>query len=233
MEEQSTRRHASTGKCNLCGLTFAKTGMTRHLQACWGKRTVSEEVFPGSAGRKVHEGRVFLIAVGSRYSSDYWMHLEVPAAAMLVVLDRFLRDIWLECCGHMSAFEINGRRYYSSAAREMAGQSMNFEIGRVLAPGVKAFHKYDFGTTTELTLSVSAERKGLTDGKSIRVLARNDPPQILCQSCGKAATKVCTQCIYEGEGWLCDECARKHDCGEDMFLPVVNSPRVGMCGYAG
>ena len=37
----------------------------------------------------------------------------------------------------------------------------------------------------------------------------------------------------EGEGWVCDECAPKHKCGEDMLLPVVNSPRVGMCGYTG
>jgi len=34
-------------------------------------------------------------------------------------------------------------------------------------------------------------------------------------------------------GWLCDECAPKHKCGEDMLLPVVNSPRVGKCGYTG
>ncbi|MDI6903856.1 MAG: hypothetical protein QMC77_09015, partial [Methanocellales archaeon] len=56
---------------------------------------------------------------------------------------------------------------------------------------------------------------------------------IICESCGKTATRVCTQCVWSGEGWLCDECAGKHECGEDMLLPVVNSPRVGMCGYTG
>lgn len=229
MEEQGKRKYTSTGRCNLCGRTLAKAGMTRHLQSCWAKQTGSEAGLPA----KAREGRLFLIMVGSRYSSDYWMHLEVPAATKLVVLDQFLRDIWLECCGHMSAFETGSETYFSSGAREMGGRTMNFEIGRVLAPGVKAFYEYDFGTTTALSLTVAAERKGLTGGKSIRVLARNDPPLIVCESCGKPATQVCTQCIYEGEGWLCDEHAQEHECGEEMLLPVVNSPRVGMCAYSG
>jgi hypothetical protein len=33
-------------------------------------------------------------------------------------------------------------------------------------------------------------------------------------------------------GWLCDAHAEKHK-HQDMFLPVVNSPRVGQCGYTG
>ena len=34
------------------------------------------------------------------------------------------------------------------------------------------------------------------------------------------------------KGWLCEAHAEKHR-HQDMFLPVVNSPRVGMCGYTG
>jgi len=32
---------------------------------------------------------------------------------------------------------------------------------------------------------------------------------------------------------VCEGCAGEHECGEEMLLPVVNSPRVGMCGYEG
>ena len=64
-------------------------------------------------------------------------------------------------------------------------------------------------------------------------LARNDPPPIVCEVCGKPAVQVCSQCIYSGEGWVCDEHAADHPYGEEMMLPVVNSPRVGMCGYTG
>jgi hypothetical protein len=62
---------------------------------------------------------------------------------------------------------------------------------------------------------------------------RNTPPLILCNVCGKPATEVCAQCIYDGEGWLCDDCAVEHEGGEEMLLPVVNSSRVGMCAYTG
>lgn len=161
------------------------------------------------------------------------MHLEVPATATLGDLDDFLRRTWLECCGHMSLFEIGGVDYYSELVDGLPGRRMNVQLGKVLAPGLKFSHEYDFGTTTELALTVAAERQGPTHGKSIVVLARNDPPDIACDLCGRPATSVCVQCIYEGGGWLCDECAQEHPCGEDMLLPVVNSPRVGMCGYTG
>ena len=47
------------------------------------------------------------------------------------------------------------------------------------------------------------------------------------------ATNICCHCIYDGDGWLCDACLDKHECGEEMFLPVVNSPRVGVCAFEG
>ena len=46
-------------------------------------------------------------------------------------------------------------------------------------------------------------------------------------------SKHLLNCIEEGAGLLCSHCAKKHECGEDVQLPVVNSPRMGMCGYTG
>ncbi|MDD4580331.1 MAG: hypothetical protein PHF80_06615 [Methanothrix sp.] len=43
----------------------------------------------------------------------------------------------------------------------------------------------------------------------------------------------CCVCSGESTGRVCDECGKTHECGEDMLLPVVNSPRVGMCDYTG
>ena len=108
------------------------------------------------------------------------------------------------------------------------------KLGKLLSVGQQFEHEYDFGTTTELKLKVVAEREGMAvKGKPVQVLAQNEPPEIPCENCGKLATQVCSECIYEGEGWVCDDCAEEHECGEDMLLPVVNSPRVGMCGYTG
>jgi hypothetical protein len=41
------------------------------------------------------------------------MHLEVPADATLTDLDEFLRETWVECCEHLSAFRIAGVSYVS------------------------------------------------------------------------------------------------------------------------
>jgi hypothetical protein len=106
-------------------------------------------------------------------------------------------------------------------------------LGTLLSPGATLRYEYDFGTTTELTIKVAAVRRGPADAEFIRLLARNDPPEVPCESCGRPAARICSQCIFEGGGWLCRACARKHKCGEEMLLPVVNSPRVGMCGYTG
>jgi hypothetical protein len=161
------------------------------------------------------------------------MHVELPADARLEVLDAFLRNIWLECCGHMSMFTIQGKRYSISPMGEFDDESMEARLSEVLSPGMKFYHEYDFGSTTHLTLKVVSQEQRRTKGKAIKVLARNEPPQIPCICCGKPATQVCTECIDSDAGWLCETCVAGHECGEEMLLPVVNSPRVGVCGYTG
>ncbi len=225
-------KQSSTGTCSFCGDTFGKRAMAKHVQTCKRRQTAS------SVGKgKPRPTKIFHLVVEGRYAPEYWMHLEAPAADTLQMLDQFLRNAWLECCGHLSAFTIEGERYavqpmndFFSGLRE---KSMNFPLSRVLNPGLKFRHEYDFGSTTELALKVVSEREGEYRGKDVQVLARNHAPEILCQLCDKPAVAICTQCIYEDEGWLCEEHAEEHECGEEMLLPVVNSPRVGVCGYAG
>jgi hypothetical protein len=147
----------------------------------------------------------------------------------LKVLDKFLRGVWLECCGHLSAFEIDGVEYHSMPEGE---KGMHFKLSRVLNPGMEFYHTYDFGTSTELRLRVISERMGERGKEKVRVLARNDAPDIRC-GCGKKAKWVCPVCFYEEDAWFCDDCAKEHECGEEMLLPVVNSPRCGVCGYEG
>jgi hypothetical protein len=221
-------KQMSNGKCNFCGSTFSKTAMTKHLKECKQKNSVSKA---SSTGKGAGKAKSFHLVAEGRYAPEYWLHLEVPANAKLTTLDNFLRNIWLECCGHMSAFTIEGQVYSVEPMDELDDKSMNVRLDKVLEQGMKFFHEYDFGSTTHLILKVVSEEE--SEGKDIQVLARNEPPPIPCDSCGKIATKVCTECLYSDEGWLCDECAAEHECGEDMLLPVVNSPRVGTCGYTG
>jgi hypothetical protein len=112
-------------------------------------------------------------------------------------------------------------------------KSMKVRLENVLTAGAKFSHEYDFGSTTHLSLKVVSEEEGGLAGQKIRVLARNEPPPIACEKCGQPAVQVCVQCLYAGEGWLCEKCASEDECGDEMFLPVVNSPRVGVCGYTG
>ena len=97
---------------------------------------------------------------------------------------------------------------------------------------LKFIHEYDFGTTTELDMTCISERRGKV-GAEIDIIARNDMFEILCDECGKPAKQICTECLWEGTGFLCESCAEDHECGEEMLLPVVNSPRMGVCGYEG
>ncbi|HYA99433.1 MAG TPA: hypothetical protein VED37_04375 [Ktedonobacteraceae bacterium] len=227
-------RQTSKGTCTFCHGEFSKSAMTRHLETC-EQRAIAEA--KAGSKQKAQPTRKLQLVVEGRDLPMYWMHLEVPASATLSTLDQFLRNTWLECCGHLSAFEIAGQRYTVDAGMyddwDMGEKSMRVRLDKVLAPGQSCFYEYDFGTTTELKLKVISERQTATRGNTIQVLARNVPPVILCEECGKPATEVCSQCIYEGRGWVCDECAEEHECGEEMLLPVVNSPRVGMCAYTG
>ncbi len=223
----------SKGVCNLCHRTFSRVGMVRHLESCQQRNDLQT-----LAGRgRPRQTWLFHLAAWGIYSPDYWMNLQMPADATLRNLDDFLRGIWLECCGHLSAFTIQGIRYISYTPEwiddRIEERTMDVRLDQILEPGLKFEHEYDFGTPTCLALKAVGVHGGRAKGKSIQVLARNDPPPIVCDVCGKPAKYICTLCMSSGKGCLCAECAGKHECGDEMFLPVVNSPRVGMCGSWG
>jgi len=210
---------APKATCLLCKSKFSGAGMTRHLQSCLPKSLKDQR-----NQKKRKEKPFFHILVKGYDQPEYWLHLKVDANAELEDLDQFLRDIWLECCGHMSAFS------YGRDELEMGRK-----IKEVLSPGMELLHEYDFGTTTTLLVKVLSKYEGqLEKNNPIQILARNEAPEIVCDECEKAlAVQICTECQWNGSGWLCGACAEDHECGEEMLLPVVNSPRTGVCGYTG
>lgn len=282
MTDKPKDADALTGKCNLCRRSYSRRGMTRHIASCLKKR--GSGVAIGQKGAK--KAKAFHLVVEDRYLLDYWLHLLAPATALLADLDSFLRGIWLECCGHLSEFQI-GQSYYKSLppetffedeseedwgefdddedvsegfdpeaalasfkevakalgfgpmAETMFGASMpedrdmNVALGEVLRPKLYFGYTYDFGTSSLLRLKVASEVEAVVADDTVQLLARNDAPDLRCQSCGKPAVEICTQCMYDENAWFCKRCARKHGCDEETFLPIVNSPRMGMCGYFG
>lgn len=156
--------------------------------------------------------------------------LKLILDSTLKEIDSFLRDLWLECCGHMSLFTINEVNYSSSPQKDDRDKSMNIQLDKVLSAGTPFIHEYDFGTTTTLGMRVVSKRRGKI--KMISLVARNNLPEFKCK-CGNPAKDVCSQCLFDGDSFFCNECRKKHECGEEMLLPFVNSPRTGMCGYTG
>lgn len=226
-------RRRTKGTCSFCNATFTKAAITKHLKSC-NQRKKASEIASDQQKSKPRKTKIFHLVVEGRYQPMYWLHFEAQADATLEDLDNYLRGIWLECCGHLSAFTIQEKSYLRELIEEDGDEGMDVALGEVLQPGMKFYHEYDFGSTTDLTLKVVSTREGELRGNAIQMLARNEPPLILCNSCGKNASHVCTECLWSGEGgWLCEECAHEHKCGEEMLLPVVNSPRVGVCGYTG
>ncbi len=225
------KQSQSVGKCNLCGDIFSKIAIGRHLQSCL-KTNVP-------ANKKVQPTKALHIAVEGRYLPEYWLHLEISTEVLLEDLDEFLRDIWLECCGHLSAFTINGKRYDKFEDDFGMGldktETMDVKVGKVFSKGAKIDYEYDFGTTTELRVKVFKEQESyLSKRDAIRILARNDEPARPCYYCSAPAKEVCSYCTYDRNAWVCKKCKRKHEhYDENPFLPVLNSPRTGECGYVG
>ena len=256
MPTTEPKRKMSRGDCHLCGQEFSKNTIGRHLDKCWEELAAKEKHDPGS----LQPTRFFRLAVEGRDLPEYWLHLDVRADATLLDLDDFLRRFWLECCGHLSAFTVpsgeSGReaRYHEARYRwEPPGgfddddffggmddafgmpreRRMDVTLATALAPGMTFFHEYDFGDTTELKLRVLSEHEEPTRRQNLRVLARNLPPLIPCDECGGEADWIgAYDESYEIKA-VCDACLGKKSHSLEHLLPVVNSPRTGVCGYEG
>lgn len=329
---------SSIGICNFCKAEVAKGKMTQHLKSCKQRR---KDIAARDADSTKQKTNLFSLFIEGRYNPQYWMHVELPASEPLETLDFFLRDMWVECCDHLSAFTIDGTSYdsepedfyfampgdsttvveevveedddtedtedtvdvaewleeehnifiegvpstlldelrkvwdrdelvaflkaklkelprrggfphtpegheaYLSNYRQRSllefiltmveDTSLDVPLGKALTVGQAFAYAYDFGSTTDLSLKVLAEREGVVKDEEdpVEILARNNAPVIPCVVCGKPATKVAGGYeIYIEEHAYCDEHARKSK-DADMMLPVVNSPRVGVCGYTG
>ncbi|NLD49032.1 MAG: hypothetical protein GX660_17880 [Clostridiaceae bacterium] len=101
----------------------------------------------------------------------------------------------MECCGHLSQFEINRQVYSSYADKDYGERSMNTKLENILDVGTQFKHAYDLGSTTYLKLKVVGEFKGKKRKKKTALLARNNPPVIECSCCGKPATNICCNCF--------------------------------------
>lgn len=204
---------------------MAKDRLARHLPACSQRK----EAISAANQRPGKEQVLYHLQVQDAWQGNYWLHLEMNGSATLADLDHYLRAIWLECCGHLSRFSVGGWSGTEIAKKRQARD--------VFEPGMEFTHIYDFGTSSETLVKVVGARKGKPLTRHpIVLLGRNEPPEVYCMECEQPAKWLCVECIYECDepGVLCDKHVDGHPhehYGEPM--PLVNSPRVGMCGYCG
>ena len=186
------------GNCFICGKTASKATIKKHILK---EHNSGDE-------------QCFLMEAKGVYCKGYWLYFSAPPDTALSAIDNFLRHIWCECCGHLSAF------WWGSDKFGMSRKLSLLNIGNTL------LYEYDFGTTTDITITVVDEISRPAQREKARLLARNVPPRDECVKCGAPATRI--------NAWnrdvFCDRCA---DTAEDKaaLLLITNSPRCGECAY--
>lgn len=208
----------SEGKCRCCNKTYKQSGMTRHLSS--HLKTATD---------KNNKHHYYHLNIGA---GPYFLHLLINERTQLTELDNFLREIWLECCGHLSDFMFKGepRNFdFDDNSR------MKRTIKEVLTKGQTGTHIYDFGSSTHLEFK-AIERYSLSKKlANITILSRNEDFNHKCRDCGKPADFIHLEAIYEvDDPFFCEDCLEKSEkYDEEMVSGVCNSPRMGVCGYEG
>lgn len=180
----------NTGTCALCGLSATSSAMIGHAAAC-----VATHDAAGAPEALV------VLRVAAVCEWRYWLLLEAKATAPLRHVDTLLRQLWLECCGHMSAFRVG--RSQVALTRAVASAFPG--------AGVTLDYEYDFGSTTALTVERIGERRGALGRAAVRVLARNDAIVWTCANCASPASVLCPFCFDSDAVLFCDIHADLHE----------------------
>ncbi|MCL1995609.1 MAG: plasmid pRiA4b ORF-3 family protein [Defluviitaleaceae bacterium] len=192
-------KKTTSGNCFICGNTASKIVTRNHLLK----------------SHNSGDEPCYLIKAEGAYDKNYWLFFSVPLSATLASIDDFLREIWCECCGHLSGFRMGSKRYGNS-------RKISF-----IDVGDKLLYEYDFGSTTEIIVTVVSEILRPKQGEEVILLARNEPMHFSCATCKAPAVHVN---VWENK-LFCEPCTPDLDDGG--FLPITNSPRMGECGYCG
>jgi hypothetical protein len=219
------RAKQSKGQCTYCKAGIAKNVVTKHLSTCPQHQAIIQQ----AETKKGKKETLFHLRVQSADNKEFWIDVEMRGSRTLQDLDDYLRGIWLECCGHLSQF--------SPGAWTGEAFDMDQRIDDVFSHLKELTHIYDFGTSSETVISLIGTREGHpTTSRPLALMVRNLMPEAKCLACEEPATQFCMECLIEEDQWgsLCDAHAMDHP--HDSYgepIPLVNSPRMGMCGYEG
>ena len=206
----------SSGKCLFCNQMFDQNEIGKHIDK---HLTQMEKEDKDKITKSYHHIIV--------EAAEMFLHILVKSGAKMADIDNFLKDIWLDCCGHLSGF---GHKNFKI--------KMSDTVTDIFVPKVKIYHDYDYGSTTRVELK-AGKAYSLHLKETLILLSRNEPLKLMCVTCKKLpAVYLCSTCIYDGYAFFCEKCAGKHgetcaDFTDYASMPIVNSPRMGVCGYTG
>ena len=94
----------------------------------------------------------------------HWLETVIHVDTTLRQIDEFLRQVWMECCDHLSAFKFGelmaGCDLLDDDIRNTAHRidtewlvTFDTQFIRALLPGCSATHEYDFGSTSETVIT--------------------------------------------------------------------------------
>lgn len=219
------RAKQNKAKCTFCAAELTKAAMTRHFAKCEKRLEFIDKVDREKRGTE----SLYHLCIQDAYLKDFWLDIEMRGAATLKDLDSYLRSIWLECCGHLSQFSIGD----FSTPEIPKSRKVTDVFSRV----TEITHIYDFGTSSYTKIKNMGIRKGTPLSiRPIFLMARNLIPECECIECGQPASWLCMECMIEDNVWgvLCDKHKKSHPHKNyDEPIRIVNSPRLGMCGYTG
>ena len=174
------------GICCRCGskISKKKNSILKHVNDC--RKTEAKE-----------KRNDLILFIEGKHAKRYWLVIKISKDSSLKKLDGFIRDAWVECCGHLSEFfELHGRI------------SMCHKIGDVFKDYEKIEYVYDFGSSTELVISCIGEIKSEDDG-DIKLMLRNEMPEFACAKCKKTAALECPYCM-DDDRYYCKKCCKTH-----------------------
>ena len=239
--------------------------MSNHLRLCIVKSTPAQGIKPGSYTRyKADKQHIMHLGIRNKDygpgNGDYWLHLAVRTDTKLHTLDRTLRDLWLECCGHLSQFTVGNVffvsgdpfafLYPSGPVNPSSVDDLTENDASRFADGILEASSFDYeersmdfaiGTVVRPKQKFGYEYDfGSTTELELRSMAmyRHAPEeQITILAQNNPPGIKCVTCgavpkwIFPAS--LQPEVAYCDECakGKKDLSPVVNSPRNGVCAY--
>lgn len=163
------------GKCYFCNKEITNRSAKRHILTCESRKNIVEESMKEAEKTKEQ----FILKITDKYDpSTYYIYITIDVNLTLRALDTFLRDIWMECCGHLSEFNIDGVTYACDGALEGSvwgeEESFDFSLKNILYINSKIKYLYDFGSTSEVLIEVVDKFETAYNSGSIEILARNN-----------------------------------------------------------